>query len=63
VLSRTTGLPSYHEAEWEPLGVLSLMLEAAYVLAAARALAAPAATTSRGRPPARRRGEPIVTQY
>ena len=28
VLSRTTGLPGFHEAEWEASGLLSLVLEA-----------------------------------
>jgi hypothetical protein len=60
VLSRTTGLPSYHEAEWEPLGLVSLIFEAAYVLVAARALAAPA-TTARTRREQRR--EPLATQF
>jgi hypothetical protein len=27
VLSRTTGLPGFHEQEWEPTGLLSLALE------------------------------------
>jgi hypothetical protein len=58
VLSRTTGPPSYKETEWETLGVISLILEAAYVVVAARALAA-RPTTDRTRP-ARRR-EPLVT--
>jgi hypothetical protein len=58
VLSRTTGLPGYHETEWEPLGILSLILEAGYVLVAARALAAPARTR---RPRSSR--EPLATQY
>jgi drug/metabolite transporter (DMT)-like permease len=38
VLSRTTGLPGFHEGEWELSGLLSLGLEAVVVLAAARAL-------------------------
>ena len=58
VLSRTTGLPSYHETEWEPLGILSLILEAGYLFVAARALAAPARTQ---RPRTRR--EPLAGQY
>lgn len=58
VLSRTTGLPGYHETEWEPLGILSLIVEAGYVLVAARALAAPARTR-----PTRTHREPLATQY
>jgi hypothetical protein len=38
VLSRTTGLPGFHEAEWEPSGVVCLLLEGGFVLAAVRAL-------------------------
>ncbi len=39
ILSRTTGLPGYHEAEWEFSGLISLLLEATVVIAAFRALA------------------------
>ena len=39
VLSRTVGLPGFHESEWELSGVLCLMLEAGFVALAARALA------------------------
>src|SRR3954468_19999900 len=31
VLSRTTGLPGFHESEWELSGVVCLVLEAAYL--------------------------------
>lgn len=31
VLSRTTGLPGFHEAEWELSGLVSLVLEAGVV--------------------------------
>jgi len=31
VLSRTTGLPGFHESEWEGSGLLSLLLEAIVV--------------------------------
>jgi hypothetical protein len=31
ILSRTIGLPSFHETEWEPSGILSLILEAGYL--------------------------------
>lgn len=30
-LSRTTGLPGFYEAEWEPLLLASLVLELVYV--------------------------------
>jgi Na+/proline symporter len=33
VLSRTTGLPGFHEHEWEPMLLLSLLLEAGVVVA------------------------------
>ena len=42
VLSRTVGLPGFHEGEWELSGILCLLLEAGFVGVAARALAAPA---------------------
>jgi hypothetical protein len=47
ILSRTTGLPGgYKEAEWEPLGIASLVIEAAFCVVAARALGgAPARRT------------------
>ena len=35
VLSRTVGLPSFHEAEWEPSGIVSLVLEGSYLAAMA----------------------------
>jgi hypothetical protein len=38
VLSRTTGLPGFHEGEWELSGLISLALEGIVVVAAARAL-------------------------
>ena len=38
VLSRTTGLPGFHEAEWEASGILSLLLELGFVGLAASAL-------------------------
>ena len=31
VLSRTTGLPGFHESEWEPSGVLSVLLELGFI--------------------------------
>jgi hypothetical protein len=31
ILSRTVGLPSFHETDWEPSGILSLILEAGYL--------------------------------
>jgi hypothetical protein len=36
ILSRTVGLPSFHESDWEPSGILSLILEAAYLGGMAR---------------------------
>ncbi len=39
VLSRTVGLPGFHEAEWELSGVVSLVLELGFVGVAMRALA------------------------
>ena len=47
LLSRTVGLPGFHESEWEPSAVLSLILEGAFLSAAAIAVA-------RSRSPARR---------
>ena len=47
LLSRTVGLPGFHESEWEPSAILSLLLEGAFVVAAAIAVARP-------RSPARR---------
>ena len=38
VLSRTTGLPGFHEGEWEASGLLSLLLEGFVVLGAAQLL-------------------------
>jgi hypothetical protein len=40
VLSRTIGLPGFHESGWDLSGVVALVLEAGYVAAAAAALAA-----------------------
>lgn len=57
VLSRTTGLPGgFKETEWEPLGIVSLVVEAAYCFVAARALTA---VPARRRTPARAAGRPI----
>jgi hypothetical protein len=39
VLSRTTGLPGFHESEWELSGIVCLVLEAAFVAVAIPALA------------------------
>lgn len=46
VLSRTVGLPGFHEAEWEISGIVSLVADAAFVVLAAigRRGAEPAAT-------------------
>lgn len=35
VLSRTVGLPGFHESEWELSGLISLVLEAGFLAAAA----------------------------
>jgi hypothetical protein len=40
VLSRTVGLPGFHESEWELSGLLCLVLEAGFVGTAAKALVA-----------------------
>jgi hypothetical protein len=48
VLSRTVGLPGFHEAEWEGSGLLSLALEAGFVaLATARSRAGRALAEAR----------------
>jgi drug/metabolite transporter (DMT)-like permease len=46
VLSRTTGLPGFKESEWELSGVICLVLEAGFVMVAARALAPPRPVTA-----------------
>jgi hypothetical protein len=38
VLSRTVGLPGFHEGEWEASGLLTLLLEGTVVVAAANAV-------------------------
>src|SRR3954454_9847627 len=38
ILSRTTGLPGFKESEWEAVGLVSLVVEAAYCAVAVRAL-------------------------
>lgn len=38
ILSRTTGLPGFHEGEWELSGLVSLLLEGAVVAGAVQAL-------------------------
>jgi len=48
VLSRTTGLPGFHESEWELSGIVSLVLEAGFVAAAIPALAPPRTATVAG---------------
>ena len=40
VLSRTVGLPGFHEGEWELSGLVCLVLEAGFLGLAARAIAA-----------------------
>ncbi len=41
VLSRTVGLPGFHESEWELSGLLSVLLEVGFVGCAAAAMRAP----------------------
>jgi hypothetical protein len=55
ILSHTTGLPSFKESDWEPLGIASLVIEASFCLIALRALArpAPARTAQPRRAPGR----------
>jgi Na+/proline symporter len=43
VLSRTVGLPGFHEGEWELSGLVSLLLETVFVGAAALATRRPGA--------------------
>jgi hypothetical protein len=50
VLSRTTGLPGFHESEWELSGIVSLVLEAGFVAAAFPALSPARATTAAALP-------------
>jgi hypothetical protein len=45
VLSRTTGLPGFHESDWELSGLISLVLELGFVAVAVRGLT----PTARGR--------------
>ena len=42
VLSRTVGLPGFHEGEWELSGIVSLLLEGTVIVAALTALRAQA---------------------
>ncbi len=41
VLSRTVGLPGFHESEWELSGIVSVLLEIGFVGCAATALRTP----------------------
>ncbi|MFL6043172.1 MAG: hypothetical protein ACJ740_17445 [Gaiellales bacterium] len=38
ILSRTVGLPGFHESEWELSGLVTLVLEAGFIAAAVAAL-------------------------
>src|SRR3954447_15756914 len=49
ILSRTSGLPSFKEEDWETLGVVSIVLEAAYLFVAAGAMLG-AGSSKPGRP-------------
>ena len=46
ILSRTTGLPGFHEAEWELSGILSVLLEVGVIGLAALALGSGRQTTA-----------------
>ena len=48
VLSRTVGLPGFHESEWEFSGLVSLVLEATFVGTAMAALTARQRRTTEG---------------
>src|SRR5690349_3840153 len=59
VLAHTTGLPgAFKESEWLPLGIASLVIEAAFCLIAVRALSASPAPAER-RTPARTTSRPV----
>jgi hypothetical protein len=49
VLSRTTGLPGFHESEWELSGIVALVLELGFVAVAVRALTPAGSGVSAGR--------------
>jgi hypothetical protein len=64
VLSRTTGLPGFKEAEWELSGIVSLILEAGFIglwLASMRAAVPVAAERRAARPTTRRGGAGATT--
>jgi hypothetical protein len=46
VLSRTVGLPGFHESEWELSGIVSVLLEIGFVGLAATRLREPGAVTA-----------------
>ena len=48
ILSRTTGLPGFHEGEWELSGIVSLLLEGTVIAAAIGALRAQAPLADSG---------------
>jgi uncharacterized membrane protein YfcA len=59
ILARTTGLPGgFKESEWTPLGIASLVIEAAYCVVAARVLSASPAPAER-RTRTRATGRPV----
>jgi hypothetical protein len=31
IMSRSVGLPGFHESDWEPSGILSVLLEVAFI--------------------------------
>jgi hypothetical protein len=48
VLSRTVGLPGFHEGEWELSGLVALLLEGGFVLAAGMAAVRPRLAEAQG---------------
>lgn len=46
ILSRTIGLPGFQESEWELSGIVSVLLEAGFIAAAAAAMRRPAITAA-----------------
>lgn len=55
VLSRTVGLPGFHEEEWEFSGIVSVLLELAFFVAAGFAVRTPGRTRAPAEPSEPRR--------